>query len=56
MPGTLNCSSTLLPIPGLQKGCCWIPAAPTHSKQTRDYKELSSSLKGLVENFTYILD
>lgn len=55
MPGTLNCSSTLPPVPGLQKSCCWITAAPTHSKQTQEYKELSPSLKGPVGNSTHIL-
>lgn len=54
IPRTLNCSLALPPVPGLQKGCCWITAAPTHSKQTREYKELSPRLKGLAENSTHI--
>lgn len=55
MPGTLNCSSTLPPVPGLQKGCCWITAAPTRSEQTRENIELGPSFKGLLENSTDIL-
>lgn len=55
MSGTLNCSSTLPPVPGLQKACCWIRAAPTHSKQTREFEELSPSLKRLEENPAHIL-